>query len=164
MNRRLLWTIIGVVVVVFLGLQLVQVVSPAFSHTNPPVTNDVNWDSQQTQQLWARTCQDCHSNETEWPAYSYVAPISFYVVSHVKNGRSEVNVSTGGELEGGEMAEVIREGHNPLQSYQITHPEARLTDAERNALAEGLIATFGGEGANGEAETEAEEEEEEEFE
>ena len=87
-------------------------------------------------------CMDCHSNETKWPWYSNVAPISWLVQSDVDEGRSELNLSTdAAEVE--EMIETIREGSMPPLQYKPTHPRARLSDKEKQDLIRGLQATFG---------------------
>ena len=71
MLRRIILVILGMLVVAFIAIQLI----PA-SRTNPPVTTSLKWDSPQTEALARRACMDCHSNETVWPWYSYVAPAS----------------------------------------------------------------------------------------
>jgi hypothetical protein len=71
----------------------------------------------------------------------------------VDEGREELNYSEWNRpQEGEESAETVREGSMPPRSYLLTHPDARLTDAELTALANGLAATFGDEAQNGEAE------------
>jgi hypothetical protein len=60
----------------------------------------LNWDSEQTKALAYRACMDCHSNETSWPWYSYVAPVSWLVYYDVERGRSELNLSTIGTASG----------------------------------------------------------------
>ena len=139
---------------VIAGFVLLQLVPYGRNHNNPPVKSEPNWDSAETKALAERACFDCHSNESTWPWYSNVAPISWLVQHDVEEGRQELNFSewgTGGEgEEGDEMAEVIYDGEMPPPVYLITHPEARLTDAELKQLAQGLTATGGGEGEAGE--------------
>ena len=130
---------------VFLLLQLVPY---GRAHDNPPVVAEPNWDSPQTRQLAQQACFDCHSNETVWPWYSNVAPISWLVQHDVVEGREHLNFSNWGQSTGEgeeteEMGETVLEGEMPMRNYLITHPEARLTDAERAALADGLAATAG---------------------
>lgn len=134
------------------GLLLIQVVLYGRDHDNPPVVAEPSWDSPQTRELTVRACFDCHSNETVWPWYSNVAPVSWLVQRDVDEGREELNYSEwNSSQEGEESAETVREGSMPPSSYLLTHPEARLTDAELATLANGLAATFG-------EESEAEEE------
>jgi mono/diheme cytochrome c family protein len=136
------------------GVIGIQLVPYGRNHTNPPVVSEPNWDSPETRELAVRACFACHSNESVWPWYSNVAPVSWLVQRDVNEGRETLNFSewgSGGEgEEGGEMAETIREGEMPPAVFLITHPEARLTDAELQQLTQGLIATGGGEGEDGE--------------
>lgn len=123
---------------------LIQLVPLGRDHTNPPVTQEPNWDSPQTRQLAQRACFDCHSNETVWPWYSNLAPMSWLIQNHVDEGRRRLNFSTWDQQrprEPEEIAEVILEGEMPLPNYLPLHPEARLSAAERQALAQGLMNT-----------------------
>ena len=141
------WLPLGLAVAI--GIQLVPY---GRAHTNPPVVREPAWDSASTRELFFRACKDCHSHETEWPWYSHVAPASWLVQYDVDEARSHFDVSDWGREhnEGDEAAEMVREGEMPLWYYAIAHREARLSDAERDALLAGLVATFGDE------ETEAE--------
>ncbi len=136
-------------ILVIAGFVVLQLVPYGRNHSNPPVQSEPNWDSPETRALAERACFDCHSNETKWPWYSNVAPISWLVQHDVEEGRQELNFSewgTNGEgEEGDEMAEAIWEGEMPMKVFLITHPEARLTDAELDQLAQGLLSTGGGE-------------------
>lgn len=149
MNRLLKKIILGAAGVLVVGLVAIQLVPYGRNHTNPPVQSEPNWDSPETRVLAERACFDCHSNETEWPWYSNIAPVSWLVQRDVDEGREKLNFSewnSGGE-EGEEMAESIWEGEMPPAVFLITHPEARLTDAELDQLAQGLMTTGGGEGS-----------------
>ncbi len=140
-SRAVRWLLIflGILVVSFAAIQLIPV-----SRTNPPVTSEPNWDSPETRALAQRACFDCHSNETQWPWYAYVAPVSWLVARDTVEGREELNFSEWGTRreEAEEIVEVILEAKMPLPIYILMHPEANLTDAERSQLAEGLRATL----------------------
>ena len=129
------------------GFLLSQFVPYGRDHSNPPVQNEPEWDSLETRALVERACLDCHSNETVWPWYSNVAPISWLVQRDTMEGREELNFSEWGTRgegeEGEEMRESILEGEMPLPVYLITHPEARLSELEQAQLIEGLLATAG---------------------
>ena len=129
------------------GFLLIQLVPYGRDHVNPPIRNEPVWDSPETRALAERACFDCHSNETVWPWYSNVAPISWLVQHDTEEGREELNFSEWGTRgegeEGREMVEEIREGEMPPQIYLITHPEAKLTQVEKEQLIEGLLATGG---------------------
>ena len=124
---------------------LIQLVPYGRDHTNPPVTAEPAWPSPEVRSLAARACFDCHSNETRWPWYSHVAPISWLVQSDTMEGRRELNFSEWDrpQKEADEAAELVREGEMPPFIFLPTHPEARLTKEERDALAKGLEAMVG---------------------
>lgn len=127
-------------------LVLIQLVPYGRNHTNPPVVSTPMWDSPRTVELFDRACADCHSHDTVWPWYSHVAPVSWLVQHDVDEGRAKFNVSLWGvqrENEGDEAAETVETGEMPFRPYLLTHPEARLTEAEKNDLIQGLLATFG---------------------
>lgn len=124
----------------------IQLVPYGRDHTNPPILQEPAWDSPQTRALAQRACFDCHSNETIWPWYSNIAPISWLAQRDVDEGRKKLNFSQWGlgEQETDEIAEVIREGEMPMPIYLLQHPEARLSAAEKQALIDGLVASIGG--------------------
>ena len=147
-----MWTGLGLLVV----LVAIQFVPYGRDHTNPTGGRQIAWDSPRTELLMTDACMDCHSNLTEWPWYSNVAPVSWLVQWDVDEGRDALNLSTG-EADVEEMIETIREGSMPPWQYKPTHPGARLSDQEKQDLIGGLQATFGAGGAGSE-ENEAEEE------
>jgi mono/diheme cytochrome c family protein len=120
--------ILAVGAVATVALLVVQLVPYGRDHTNPPVTAEPAWDSVATRELAVRACFDCHSNETVWPWYANVAPISWRLQSHVDAGREELNFSEwgSGDQEADEAAEQVREGAMPPWDYRLSHPEARL--------------------------------------
>ena len=130
---------------------LIQLIPYGRDHTNPEVKREPDWDRTRTRELFFRVCRDCHSNETRWPWYSSVAPASWLVQHDVEEGRSHFNVSEWGRAKnhGDEAAKEVREGEMPPWFYLPAHPEARLSEVERQDLLTGLIATFGEETSNG---------------
>jgi hypothetical protein len=145
MSRPRWKSLLVIASVVVLGFLLVaQVVPYGRNHRNPPTVAEPRWDSAATRSLAERACFDCHSNQTSWPWYSHVAPMSWLVQSHVDEGRRELNFSEWqpGNTEAREAAETVREREMPPSSYLLLHPEARLTAAEREQLARGLDASI----------------------
>lgn len=141
------------------ALVVIQLVPYGRAHANPPVVAEPVWDSPRTRELAERACFDCHSNETEWPWYSNIAPVSWLVQHDTDEGRAILNFSEWNrpQEDAGEAGESVRDGEMPPAIYLPTHPEARLTDAERDELARGLDATLGTSEGSGDGEEEGEE-------
>ncbi|RIH84602.1 Heme-binding domain protein [Meiothermus luteus] len=125
----------------------IQMVPYGRNHSNPPVLAEPPWDSPKTREMFMAACGDCHSNQTRWPWYSHIAPISWLVQYDVEKGREKLNVSEWGRRknEGEEVVEAVLEGYMPPGLYTLMHPEARFTREELQAFLAGLRATFGGE-------------------
>ncbi|MDM8519221.1 heme-binding domain-containing protein [Anaerolineales bacterium HSG6] len=141
MIKKIVISILILVAVVFVALICIQFVP--VDRSNPPVLSEPNWDSPQTRELMVRACFDCHSNETKWPWYSAIAPVSWLIADHVLEGREEFNVSEWPSGDGDEAAEEVEEDKMPLKGYLLLHPEASFTAEETGALIKGLKATFG---------------------
>ena len=91
----------------------------------------------------ARACRDCHSNDTRWPWYSHVAPVSWFVIDHVNHGRRHFNYSDWTRYDADERERLLknvcslaRKGEMPLASYRWMHYDARLSDEDVRALCE----------------------------
>jgi len=130
---------------VFVAMLVIQTIPYGRDHSNPPVAQEPAWDSQQTRTLAASACFDCHSNETNWPWYSNVAPESWLIQRDVDGGRQRINFSEWDRPQphAGHAAEAVQEGDMPPFQYRLLHPGARLSSAERQALIQGLEAMFG---------------------
>jgi hypothetical protein len=143
MKKNLLLKLAAAVVVLFVLLQLVPY---GRSHANPPVTQEVKWDSPQTRDLAVRACYDCHSNETVWPWYSNIAPVSWLLQHDVEEGRQNLNFSEmdKNQRKADEAARELQRGKMPMPIYLPMHPEANLSQAEKDQLVQGLKASLGG--------------------
>lgn len=134
-------------IALLVGLLLIQVVPYGRQHDNPPVTKEINWDSPETKALAQRACYDCHSNETHWPWYATVAPVSWLIYNDTIEGRDHLNFSQWGTgTEGEEVEEIvktIRSGEMPPTPYTVMHPTAKLSPAEQEALIQGIGRTTG---------------------
>jgi mono/diheme cytochrome c family protein len=110
------------------------------------VTGEPAWDAPATRALARQACFDCHSNETEWPAYASIAPVSWLVQHDVEEGRAVLNFSewTRPQKEARESAKEVREGEMPPTAYKLLHAQARLSAADLDQLAQGLAQTVGG--------------------
>ena len=122
-----------------------QLVPYGRAHVNPPKLAEPEWDTPSTRTLFLRVCRDCHSNETSWPWYSFVAPTSWLVRYDVDEGRSHLNVSEWGhgKQHGDEAANMVRDGEMPPWFYRPLHPSAQLSQSERERFIAGLERTFG---------------------
>ena len=121
--------ILIVLVVILIGIQFIPV-----ERTNPPVSWDINPPAN-ISEILRTSCYDCHSNETIWPWYSKIAPVSFLVAGDVNEGRKHLNFSEWGKYEADkrekileEIVEEIEKEAMPLTSYTFTHPNAKLDD------------------------------------
>jgi hypothetical protein len=139
----------AILIVLILAIQLLPIGRP---QPNPPVLAEPAWDSPHTRALAQRACFDCHSNETTWPLYSRVAPISWLVTHDVQDGRRQLNFSEWGtgrtasasrrERAADESRKQISRGDMPPEIYLLLHPQARLSETERQQLIDGLIASL----------------------
>jgi Haem-binding domain len=121
---------------------VIQLIPYGHDHSNPPLVAEPAWNSNATRELAAAACFDCHSNETEWPWYTSVAPFSWLTQHDVEEGRATLNFSEWNRPQETEVAEAIQEGSMPPSYYRFLHPDARMSDAEKARLIAGLQATF----------------------
>lgn len=142
----------GLALIVFALIQLVPV-----GRDNPPTVREPVWDALETRDLAVRACYDCHSNETQWPAYSAIAPVRWVIWYDVIEGREALNFSEWDRHVRDDVVDPddpfppptlseriedeIRAGTMPPGSYRLLNPDARLSEAEREALIEGLLRT-----------------------
>ena len=128
-----------------LVIVLIQFIPFGHSHTNPANTKEPVWNSPKTRELIHRACFDCHSNETLWPWYSNVAPVSWLLQRDVNEGRSHLNFTEWDrpQKHAKDVAEQVKEGEMPLWFYLPMHPAARLTDTEKQALISGAETSLG---------------------
>ncbi|HET9910386.1 MAG TPA: heme-binding domain-containing protein [Anaerolineales bacterium] len=141
MPKKRFFQILSVFVLIFLLIQLIP-----FGHTrtNPPVVSEPNWSSPQARALVKEHCFQCHSNETEWPWYSNIAPGSWLIAMDVIEGREQFNFSdwnnNPGELD--EMSEAIQEGEMPPIQYWIAHPNSRMNAQQKQELIDALKSSI----------------------
>ena len=142
MNRKRIFQLLGLGV---LGLLLIQLIPFGHAHTNPSIVSEPNWSSLQARGLVKEHCFQCHSNETQWPWYSNIAPGSWLIAFDVIEGRGHFNFSDWkkkpGELN--EMAGAIQEGEMPPIQYWIVHPTARMNTQQKQDLISALESSIG---------------------
>ena len=141
MSKRILKTLVAIVIVGIVLLVLIQFIPYGKDHSNPSVISEPTWNSQQTRDLAQAACFDCHSNETIWPWYSNIAPLSWLVYRDVVEGRRRLNFSDWQNSrfrEPGELVHAVIEGEMPPLQYLPTHLSAWLSSAQKTQLADGL--------------------------
>jgi len=121
-----------------------QIKRPA--KTNPPVdeSQTIQAHTQMTPQVASildRSCRDCHSNRTVWPWYSNVAPVSWWVIGHVNDGRQMMNLSEWGSYDQRkqekkllQICDEVTDGAMPLSVYTPLHPGSKLTPDDVKTL------------------------------
>jgi hypothetical protein len=140
MKRILKWIGIGLAVLVV----VIQVIRPA--KTNPAVneTQTMQANTQMSREVASvldRACSDCHSSKTTWPWYSQIAPVSWFVIRDVNEGRKELSFSDWGKYEPKrkarklqEICDQVEKGEMPMKSYVLIHPTAGLSDSDKRLL------------------------------
>ena len=136
MKKIIFW-----VAVVFLGIQLIPI-----DRDNKPIDKSKNFvDIYKTPDnvkvILKNACYDCHSNETKYPTYAYIAPISWTIKDHINDGREHLNFSEWGsynkDLKENAIEKTIttiRDLQMPLPSYIGYHPKSNLTTKQRKIL------------------------------
>jgi len=121
--------------IVLIGIQFIPV-----NRSNPPVEEEITV-SPEVKAILKRACFDCHSNETIWPGYSRVAPVSWLLAWDVGEGREELNFSTWNRYSQKkrdkiikEIWEEVQEGEMPPWFYLPLHSDARLSESDRVVL------------------------------
>jgi hypothetical protein len=118
--------------------------------TNPALKGDLTAPPQ-IKSLLRGACYDCHSNETRWPWYAYIAPVSWLVDRDVERGRKELNFSEWGsyyptmqrrKLQW--MNRALREETMPPWRYRLLHADAGLTQEDLAALEQWIESEIGG--------------------
>ena len=129
------WVLRAVVagLAVFIAIQFVPY---GWDHSNPAVIQDAPWPNAESAKIARVSCYDCHSNETDWPLYSYVAPMSWLVRRDVDDGRDELNFSDWEEAqdEVDDAIKTIEDAEMPPSQYTVVHGDARLTNDEQTTL------------------------------
>jgi len=125
----------------FVGLQFV---GPAKTNATADETRTIEARTNMPPEVAAilrRSCEDCHSSHTNWPWYSNIAPVSWFVINHVNDGRRVMNLSDWAAYDQrkermylGRIADAVESGGMPLDSYTLLHHGARLSPADVASL------------------------------
>lgn len=135
MRKFLFKILFPLFVLAFIGVQYIEV-----ERTNPPVKTDLNAPLE-IKNILRTSCYDCHSNETKWPWYSKVAPVSWLIIDEVNAGRKHLNFSEWetlysrkkDELKKNIWEELVAD-EMPPSKYIYLHPSASLEMTQKNIL------------------------------
>ncbi len=154
LKNMTLGKVIGLILLlIFIVLQFFQI-----NRNNPSVTQKMPAPDN-VQSILEESCYDCHSNQTDWPWYSYVAPVSWFIGNDVHEAREYLNMSEWDSYNQDdrahayeEIVEVIEHEAMPLPSYEFIHGEAELTEEEEETLlqwAESQLESAEGQASDG---------------
>jgi len=121
--------------VILVGIQFIPL-----DRSNPPVTKEIDAPPN-VLSILKTSCYDCHSNETKWPWYAYVAPVSFLISSDVSEGRKRVNFTEWDKYDEKKqekklehVADAVIEGWMPLPKYLLLHSDAELDQSQKKII------------------------------
>lgn len=133
--------VLVVVVVLLIGIQFIRI-DQSVPYTNPQSEYFVVASVPSSiQTIMKESCFDCHSNHTTYPWYANIAPASWMLQNHIKEGREHLNFSEWGNYSSDdrnkmleEALEEVEKDNMPLKPYVLMHPEAKLSSEEKDAL------------------------------
>lgn len=134
------------IVILFTAFVAIQFYRPA--KTNPPIVEADTLQAttqvpEEVDKIFSRSCNDCHTNNSNYPWYSEVAPMSWGVINHINEGRRELNLSTWAnydtkrkkhKLE--EICEMVTSGEMPHNQYLWIHWDAKLSEEDKKIMCE----------------------------
>jgi cytochrome c len=126
-----------------LGLPFVHPFGPVRQERSQALLPGVQWDNPRVLMLFEKACQNCHSQRTEWPVYSYLPGLSWALEKDVAEARRHMDLSRWEQYSTEQKRDLlarigaeVRNHEMPLSRYVLLHPEARLSDAEIQAIYE----------------------------
>ena len=122
-RRVLRWVGLGALAL-FVAIQFVPY---GWRHSNPPVTQSAPWPDPAAEAIARESCYDCHSNETNWRWYSFVAPMSWLVRQDVEEGREKLNFSTWDTGPGGKPGDTNSRPSRPWPNSARCHRRTRTS-------------------------------------
>lgn len=137
MKKKILWALLIIIVVI-------QFFQPKKNRSQTVAANDITNHfavPANVGDILKKACNDCHSNNTQYPWYTHVQPVGWWLQHHVNEGKRELNLSEFAAYEPKrqhhkleEVIEQVKDGHMPLDSYLWMHDEAKLTKDEKEVL------------------------------
>ncbi|XOV92344.1 MAG: heme-binding domain-containing protein [Bacteroidota bacterium] len=148
MNKKVKYALLGIIALLII-IQFFTGEKPTVTSDNPGDIHQVLSINTEVSKILKEACYDCHSNETIYPWYASVAPVSWLVIHDVNEGRRELNFSTWAEYpvkrknhKLDEVIELVEEGEMPMPIYTITHSEAKLSQEDIKLLVDWAKASM----------------------
>ena len=141
-KMRFLFRLLVIAAIVLVAIQFVPY---GRDHENPQTVQELKWNTTQTRALAQDACFACHSNLTDWPWYTSIAPVSWLTQHDVEDGRATLNFSEWQRPQDANLEDVVavlRDDEMPPIQYRLIHSEARLSDAQRQELERGIVASW----------------------
>lgn len=130
---------------------LIQFIHPAKNRSKEILVTDISKViiiPENVQSVLKNSCYDCHSNNTRYPWYSYIQPGDWWMASHIKEGKANLNFSEFGTYSKRKqanklrsLAETINNGSMPISSYTIMHRDAKLNDENKKLITDWAAKT-----------------------
>jgi hypothetical protein len=124
--------------IVFIVIQFVRPAQNKNRQVSPADISKIDSVPENVQTILKRSCYDCHSNHTNYPWYFNIQPAGWWLASHVKDGKEELNFSEFGQYsirrqrsKLNSIAKTVEDGTMPFPSYAFLHKEAVLTKDEK---------------------------------
>lgn len=135
--KKVLWILLAV----FVLMQVIRPTKNLDDKVSPEALNQITEVPADIEAILERSCYDCHSNNTHYDWYHEIAPISWLVSSHVKEGKEHLNFDTWAAYNShqkehvlSDLDESIRKREMPLALYIVFHPEARISEVDNQKL------------------------------
>ena len=133
--------ILLVLLIILGAIQFIQPARNKNGQTSPTDISRVYAVPPSVQAILQKACYDCHSSNTQYPWYSFIQPGAWWMASHIKRGKQDLNFSEFGGYSGRRqqsklksIANSITDGTMPLPSYSFLHRNARLSEGEKEML------------------------------
>jgi hypothetical protein len=144
-----------IMLILLAGLVIIQFFRPSrnkASGSQPHYIGNKYAIPSDVESILEKACNDCHSNNTNYPWYSKIQPVDWWLDDHIKDGKKHLNLDeyTNRNLryqyhKMEETVEMVKENEMPLESYTWIHKDAKLTAIERSLLtnwAQGIMDTM----------------------
>ncbi len=133
-----------IIIILILVLIVIQFFRPEKNVSAGPFPNDISTVypvPQNISSMFEHACNDCHSNNTRYPWYAEIQPVAWWLNDHVIEGKEELNFNEFATYRASkqykkldEIGEMVQKGEMPLKSYTLIHADARLSDADKQAI------------------------------